>query len=223
MVDNGLSFVILHAYAPGTGANFYTNEQIVGLPDWTRSESYEIHAKVSEADMADWQNPRKQPAMLRAMLQSMLVDRCKMAVHRATKEVSVLSLVLGRGGLKLRETVPDEHHASGVPLPGGGVIVPEDGGRTLHVYAAPISSFASLLSNFAKQPVQDKTGLTGKYDIVIPNLAMVAAAPPQESGAPTDPGPTIFSIVDDLGLKLESGKGEVETLVIDHIERPTEN
>jgi uncharacterized protein (TIGR03435 family) len=104
------------------------------------------------------------------------------------------------------------------------MIVPEDGGKTIHVYEAPMSSFASLLSNMAKQPVQDKTGLTRKYDIVIPNLAMLAAlAPKQETGEASDPGPTIFSIVSDLGLKLEPTKGKVETLVIDHIERPTQN
>jgi bla regulator protein BlaR1 len=224
MVDNGLSFAVLHAYVPKTGAAFYTNEQVVGLPDWVRRESYEIHAKVSEADLADWQNPAKQPAMLQAMLQAMLVDRCKMVVHRTAKEVSVLALVPGKTGPKFKESLTGEPHASGVPLPGGGVIVPEDGGKTIHVYAAPMSSFASLLSGLTKQLVQDKTGLTGKYDFVIPNLAMLnATAQLQEGGGASDPGPTIFSVVGDLGLKLESTKGQVETLVIDHIERPTEN
>jgi uncharacterized protein (TIGR03435 family) len=224
MVDNGLAFVILHAYVPKTGATFYTNDQIQGLPDWTRTESYEIHAKVREADLADWQNPARQPAMLQAMLEAMLMDRCKIAVHRSSKEVSVLALVQGKSGPKYKESVPGDRHPSGIPLPGGGTIVPEDGGKAIHVYAAPMSSFASLLSNLAKQPVQDKTGLSGKYDMVIPNLAMLAArAPGQESGAASDPGPTIFSIVEDLGLKLESTKGNVETLVIDRIERPTEN
>jgi uncharacterized protein (TIGR03435 family) len=87
-----------------------------------------------------------------------------------------------------------------------------------------MSSFASLLSNLAKQPVQDKTGLTGKYDIAIPNLVMLGEmAPGLDGRAAPDLGPTIFSIVEDLGLKLKSTKGTVETLVIDHIERPTEN
>ncbi len=86
MVDNGLAFAILHAYVPETGASFYT--KVLGLPDWTRSESYEIHAKVGEADLADWQNPAKQPVMLRSMLEAMLIDRCKITVHRDTKEVS---------------------------------------------------------------------------------------------------------------------------------------
>lgn len=224
MADNGLAFAILHAYVPETGASFYTNEQVLGLPDWTRSASYEIHAKVSTADLTDWQNPSKQQAMLRSMLQAMLIDRCKIAVHRDTKEVSVLLLLSGKRGPKYKESIPGEPHASGMPLPGGGVIVPEDGGKVLHVYAASMGSFASLLSNFAKQPVQDKTGLTGKYDIVVPNLAMVGEmAQRQDGGAAPDPGPTIFSIVEDLGLKLESTKARVETLVIDHIERPTEN
>jgi uncharacterized protein (TIGR03435 family) len=224
MIDNGLAFVVLHAYIPQAGGAFYTNEQIVGLPGWARQESYEIHAKVSEADLPDWGDPKKQPAMLEAMLRSMLIDRCKMAAHRETKEVSVLTLVQGKGGSKFKETDPDAPHAGGVPLPGGGRVVPEDGGRMVHVYGASMSSLASLLSNFAKQPVQDKTGMTGKYDLVLPNLNMAAQqAERQGNDAASDPGPTIFSAVADLGLKLESGKGQVETLVIEHMERPTEN
>ena len=224
MVDNGLGLAILQAYVPQTGAAFYTDQQISGLPEWVHRESYEIQARVSEADLTDWRNPAKQPEMLRAMLRAMLADRCGLVVHRETKEVSVLALVPGKSGLKLKEVVPDEPHPSGIPLPGGGVIAPEDGGKAIHIYAASMSSFASLLSNLVKQPVKDKTGLTGKYDMVIPNLALVAATPPQqENGEASDPGLTMFSVVAGLGLKLESTKGEVETLMIDHMEHPTEN
>lgn len=224
MVDNGLGLAILQAYVPQTGAAFYTDQQISGLPEWVSRESYEIQAKVSEADLADWHNPAKQPAMLRAMLRAMLADRFGLVVHRETKEVSVLSLVPGKSGLKPKEATPDEPHPSGIPLPGGGLIAPEDGGKAIHIYAAPMSSFASLLSNLVKQPVQDKTGLTGKYDMVIPNLALVAATPPQqENGAASDPGLTMFSVVAGLGLKLEPAKGSVEALVVDHIEPPSEN
>src|ERR1035437_2091503 len=199
MVDNGLAFVITNAYVPQAGgAAFYTNEQIAGLPDWTRRESYEIHAKVSEADIPNWQNSAKQPRMLQAMLRAMLMDRCKLAAHRETREVSMLSVVVGKNGPKFKETVPDDPRTGGVLLPGGGMVVPEDGGKSLHIYAAPMSSFASLLSALAKQPVQDKTGLTGKYDMVIPNLTMLASmAPKQENGDASDPGPTLFSIVAD--------------------------
>jgi uncharacterized protein (TIGR03435 family) len=224
MVDNGLAFAILHAYVPQTGgATFYTNEQIVGLPDWSRNESYEIHAKVSEKDLADWQNPAKQPAMLQAMLRAMLKDRCKLAVHRESKEVSVLAVTQGKSGPKLMQSDPDHPHPAGVPLPGGGTIVPEDGGRSIHMYDAPMRSVASLLSNLAKQPVEDRTGLTGRYDLVIPLAILASTAPKLENGEAAEPGPTIFSIVADLGLKLEATKGQVETLVIDHMERPTEN
>jgi uncharacterized protein (TIGR03435 family) len=224
MVDNGLELAILQAYVPETGAAFYTDQQLSGLPAWVHQESYEIQARVSEADQADWHNPAKQPAMLRAMLQAMLADRCGLVVHRETKEVPVLALLLGKSGSKLKDASPDEPHPSGIPLPGGGLIVPEDGGRTIHIYAAPMHSFASLLSNLVKEPVQDKTGLTGKYDMVIPNLAMVAAGPPQsENGAASDPAFTMFSVVAGLGLQLEATKGEVETLEVDHIDRPSEN
>jgi uncharacterized protein (TIGR03435 family) len=68
--------------------------------------------------------------------------------------------------------------------------------------------------------VVDKTGLTGTYDI---KLQMMPPGPPAADGA-QDPGPSIFTVVQEqLGLRLESAKGRVETLVIDHAERPAEN
>ena len=65
--------------------------------------------------------------------------------------------------------------------------------------------------------IQDKTGLTGKYDITI------APPSPPAVGETFDPSAMLFSLVEQLGLKLESGKAQVETLVIDHMEKPTAN
>jgi uncharacterized protein (TIGR03435 family) len=65
------------------------------------------------------------------------------------------------------------------------------------------------------RPIQDKTGLTGKYDLVMKRQ--------DDMGSASDPDSAMRSILNDLGLKLESTKGQVETLVIDHMERPSEN
>jgi uncharacterized protein (TIGR03435 family) len=184
-------------------------------------DQYDIEAKVSEADLAEWHKPAAQNAMLQAMLQTMLADRLKLVVHRETKEVPVYWLVVGKGGPKFKEANPAEAH-EGITLPnGGGTVVPEDGGHMIHFYAVSMTSLAPVLSNSAGRPVQDKTGLTGKYDLRMPNPSM--PPPSADGGAAADPQSSVVTSMEDLGLKLVPEKGQVETLVIDHVERPSEN
>jgi bla regulator protein blaR1 len=225
-----LAAPILTAYVPQTGgAALYADDQVVGLPDWLESDSdhYDIHAKVDEADLSDWKNPLKQPAMLRSMLRSMLADRLKLVVHRSTKEVPVYSLVVGKNGPRFTETDPTKPHPGAYPFPGGGMLSMEqkDGQITTHYFGITIGQLTASLLGQAGRPIQDMTGLSGKYDLNIQKVTPPAVAP---SGQPTggsapDLEPSAFSIAEQLGLKLEPAKGTVETLVIDHVERPSEN
>lgn len=207
------------AYVPTTSdAMMYTVSTIVGVPDWVRTEIYSIDAKVPEADLAMWQNPVTRPAMLRTMMQAMLADRCKLVVHRGSKEVAVYSLLIGKSGPKLKTAVPGDPHPGATPIPGGGEFL---NNGTLHFYGTPIGALTTVLSNIAGRPVEDKTGLTGRYDM---EMRMPRpGAPSTEPDSGSDPVPTIFSVTTDLGLKLEPAKTSVETLVIDHIERPSDN
>jgi bla regulator protein blaR1 len=219
-MNSPLAVAILIAYVPQSGsAAFYQNNDVVGLPDWVKDDRYDIDAKVGEADRAEWQKPNPQAAMLRAMMQTLLAERCKLAVHRDAKEIPVYSLVTGKNGPKFKPTNPDDPHPAGQALPGGGVVVPEATG--LHFYGAPVNILASVLSSSAGRPVQDKTGLTGRYDFLLQRPTSGASAP-MDGASASDPAHSIFSVVEDLGLKLEPAKGSVETLVVDHIERPPE-
>ena len=104
------------------------------------------------------------------------------------------------------------------------------GSGTMSFYGATMASFASTMSTWGNggRPLQDKTGLTGEYDITL-KLGELMVGPQQgeqQNGpaAANDPGVSITSLLQDqLGLKLDSEKGQVETLVIDHMERPSEN
>lgn len=222
MTNKPLLLAIITAYVPQSGDGALFTNNVVGLPDWAQRDNFDIDAKVSEADLAEWRTPTTQKVMLRAMLQAMLADRFKLAVHREMKEVSVYSLVLAKNGPKFKDTDPADPHPGGLRLPGGAVMVPENAGHSIHFYGASMATLASLLSSSAARPVQDETGLTGKYDFVIqkPDSEGAPAPVPQEAA---DPGPTVFSVVEALGLKLEPAKGSVETLVVDHVERPSEN
>ena len=213
------------AYIPQTGGQaFYAPDQIKGIPDWMNAERYDIEARISDEDRAEWQKPERQKLMLQAMLQAMLVDRCKLVVHRETNEVAMDSLVVAKGGPELKASDPAADHPRGYNLPWGGTLVMDLSHGTMSFYGATMASLATWLGGWAGRPVQDKTGLTGKYDVVL-KWAGTAPSEDEQTGAASasDPAPTLRWDLKALGLELKSGKGHVETLVIDHMEKPSEN
>ncbi len=225
-----LMIPILTVYTPTDmgDAGFYRD--VTGAPEWMNAERYDIEAKVAEADLAAWQNSTTRNAMLRAMLQTLLVERCKLAVHRETKEVSAYALVIGKNGPRLKAAESTDaqvilrKHPDGGTIPGGlggAVLVANPVRGQFNLYGSSTKTLALLLTHFAgERPVIDKTGLTGSYDI---ELQMSVRPDAAASDAP-DMGPSVFTAVQEqLGLKLEPTRGTVETLVIDHFERPTEN
>ncbi len=229
-----LDMVIKTAFVPQIGgAAFYSPGQVKGLPKWESTEKYDIDARISDEDRAAWQNPAEQKVMLRSMLQTMLAERFKLAVHREVKDAPVYSLVVGKSGIKFKETDPTMEHPEGMPLPWGGILdnSRDDKGSYMRLYGASMASLASLLSNIVsgmgqhEGTVQDKTGLTGRYDFVIKFPPIEPRAQGGTQGAFADPDPSLaaFTAAEALGLKLEKSRGPVETLVIDHIERPSEN
>jgi bla regulator protein BlaR1 len=184
--------------------------QITGGPGWIDSERYDVVAKAD--------GNVNGPAQLRPLLQKLLADRLKLTIHRDTKELPVYALVVGKNGPKFKES-----EASG-PGPqirmGRGLIDGQGMGMDM---------LASQLSKPLGRTVLDKTGLKGQYDIKLeftpddgsgrgPGDGPEAAAPPDTAG------PSIFTALQEqLGLKLESSKGPVEIIVIDRVEKPTEN
>ena len=102
------------------------------------------------------------------------------------------------------------------------MMVPQDGrGAVAQFYDTSMATLSPFLSIFAGRPVQDKAGLTGRYDFSFKKPSPMGSL--NESQDASDPEPTVLSAVEELGLKLEAAKGSVETLVIDHVERPSEN
>jgi uncharacterized protein (TIGR03435 family) len=233
IANQSLLIPLLTAYVPQVGGTAFYNpqDQIKGLPDWFMSERYDIDARIADEDRVEWQKPDAQKGMLQAMLQAMFAERCKLTVHREVKEVGVSSLVLAKGGPKFKETDPTVEHPNGIKLPWGGTMVMDfaKGSGTMSFYGATMASFASMMASSGNggRPIQDKTGLTGKYDITLKlGEMMMGSQQGEQQGGPAanDPGASITSLLQDqLGLKLESEKGQVETLVIEHMERPSDN
>jgi uncharacterized protein (TIGR03435 family) len=228
MTNCPLIAALFMAYVPAKGGalGFSTDGRVVGAPNWMMSEKYDIDARINEDDMAAWQKPTAQKEMLHAMMQSLLAERCKLAVHREMRDKPVYALVTGKNGPKLQKAesaVSAEilaKHPNVGAIPGGGGMFASGPRESMELYGVPMETLAIVLSNMAGRPVVDKTGLTGRYDI---KLELMQPGPSTADGT-QDPGPSIFTVVQEqLGLKLQPIQDAVETLVIDHVERPAEN
>ena len=217
-----LALVVLAAYTQTNSGATFGPGSVIGFENPALSTTrYDIDARVSDADRAAWQDPKQQPEMLRQMLEAMLADRVHLRVHRDIKQQDIYLLQVAKGGPKFQETKPGEPHPGAMALPGGGLVSP-GANNVLNLYDMPMPALASfLLSAFAGRTVQDDTGLTGHYDLSLAKPAP-AGAPAASDGAP-DAAPSVFTVLAGLGLKLEPAKRDVETLVIDHVEKPTAN
>ena len=197
-------------------------DSIVGGPDWINSNHYDINAKVTPS--GDAAPPALTDAQRKQMLQSLLADRFKLTVHPETKEGAIYELGFAKGGSKLHESTPGDT-SSAVTAPDSRTASRSRmtfGSGQLSGKSVALYTLVDLLSNQLHRPVIDKTGLTGKYDI---DLHWTPDSLSASETASTDAsGPDIFTALQEqLGLKLEPTKGDVKTLIIDHIEPPTPN
>jgi uncharacterized protein (TIGR03435 family) len=202
--------------------------QVVGGPSWITSDGYDLEAK-PDGEVSN--------AQMRLMLQSLLADRFKLALHRETRERPEYALTAARGAFS--PPPPKESCATTPPgtfsppgtFPCGHVGVGgAPSGLAINGLKAPMAEFVQTLAMLIGHPVIDRTGFTGEFDIHLTfqpdeSLEGLPAPPPGAPPMPSDPSkPNIFAALhDQLGLKLTSSKGPVEVLAIDHVERPTAN
>jgi bla regulator protein BlaR1 len=215
------------------------DNQISGGPSWIESEKYDIEAKMDGAVADELRKLGEDQSMLerQRMLQALLADRFKLSIHFEAKEGPAYALVIAKNGPKLQEAKPGESYANGIKGFDGLPIGPRKtrmASGELTVQALPMVTVARLLSMHLGRTVLDKTGLMGSYDFTLlwtpeegetavfngPKYSQVRA----DSTRPDSSGPSIFAAIQEqLGLKLESQKGPVKFLVIDHVERPSDN
>jgi uncharacterized protein (TIGR03435 family) len=209
-----------------------TEGQIVGGPNWLKSDRFDIVAKADGSLEAD---ETGRPMRLLAMLRSLLEDRFHLRVHTEPRSASVYELVLeaknGKLGPQLRRSAQQD--CSG---PVGNLIPPDStrwcgwrGAGTGHytIQSLTMESFATGFAGTwtAGRPVLDRTGLSGRWDAQI-DFVPTFIAGPNPDGAPipnpaADSGPSMLSAIrDQLGLKLQAAKAKADYLVIDRVERP---
>jgi len=187
-------------------------------PDWLRSEHFDLAAKFPEALPRDRE---KYNAELHAMLQKMLVDRFKLAVHRDQKTFSVYGLIVGKSGIKFKEVPDGDSHNQNS----------NSNGNTNHYTGTCVTmaAFAEYLARRVDKPVLDMTGLSGYYTLTLDWVAEPRQSSEGKADAPaaadSPSGAALPEAVQEQpGLKLETRKAPIEILVVDHAEKtPTEN
>ncbi|HWG57916.1 MAG TPA: TIGR03435 family protein [Candidatus Acidoferrales bacterium] len=223
--------------------------QLLGAPDWLMSERYDFDAKMdpATADALKKLSTDDRKAAREHMLQALLADRCKLKFHKESRELPTYTLVVAKNGPKFHESKPGETVPAGTKVPDGhgGTITMQMKAGAISLWGAPMSVLVPMLTGILGHPVADKTGLTGKYDFtwqIVPtdmsqlrppatgaagmgqSAAAAAPTPGPAGGFPgMDPAAMAASIQEQLGLKLEMAKGPVEVVVIDHMERPSED
>jgi bla regulator protein BlaR1 len=201
--------------------------QMSGGPPWINSERYDIEAKVDSS--AAEQLRQLDQDQHRQMLQSLLQDRFKLKVHWETKELPVYALAVAKNGPKLHEAKPDDTYPNGIKDEGGvgraGLM--RMGPGRIKAQGLPMNTFVRLLSQQLGRTVLDKTGLAGNYDVELQwtqDNIPASMMGPDGNPTPEISGPSVFTAIQEqLGLKLESQKGPVEVLVIDHVEPASAN
>ncbi|HEY4089125.1 MAG TPA: TIGR03435 family protein [Bryobacteraceae bacterium] len=204
------------AYPRPNETGLLRGDLIEGAPHWLSDEAWDIVAKVGETDLANWQKPEMRQTMLRAMLQAMLADRFKVVTHYENKEAPVYNMVVAKSGPKFQQT--ETVNSDGGMLGTNVRVVPSPDGIQYKGISMAILA-QTILPNMAGRPVIDKTGLTGNYDLTLPDLKRPSMAP-----LPSGDDESVFTALPEaLGFRLEPAKGLVEKLVIDHVERPAGN
>jgi uncharacterized protein (TIGR03435 family) len=174
------------------------DNQISG-PDWVHSDRFDIIAKADEPANDD---------QMKLMLQRLLTDRFKLALHHQDKELKAFALTIAKGGPKLHPSLSD------------GPANRQNTANGMVAKSISMREFANFISGPLQTPVVDETGLPGKYDFTIDFTPYL----PEDTRTRPDTTSVIMSALQgELGLKLESRKTSVDVLIIDHAEQPSAN
>jgi uncharacterized protein (TIGR03435 family) len=204
-------------------ANAYGIRQdlISGGANWVGSTGFDVEAKVAGSDVEAFK--KLSPRLRNRLLQPLLADRFKLKLHSETKVLPTYDMVIAKGGPKLKVSAievsaeagkdPEAAKHRGMMSMGPGMFKGE---------GLSIAAIANQFSYIVHYTVVDKTGLTGAYDVDLKWTPDDAGTPDGDAAA--ESSPSIFTAVQEqLGLKLNSTKGPVETLIIDHAEMPSAN
>jgi uncharacterized protein (TIGR03435 family) len=187
--------------------------QVTGAPGWLTSERFDISALSGDRIERD-PNAKLHPTQL--MLQALLEERFSLKYHHETQERPVYALVVAKNGPKLEPN-------SGKPFE-----IIRHGRRQIICQRVTMERFARALSSQLRseelgRPVVDRTAITGEFDFILEWAPEIVSQGRRFKSSQDLGGPSVFTAVRQLGLRLQAEKGPVDILVIDHVGKPSEN
>jgi uncharacterized protein (TIGR03435 family) len=232
-----LRMLLQFAYRPADGRAL-RNADLIGAPDWTDTNRFDIEAKAADGV------PPMPPEQMQRMVQSLLMDRFQLRTHWDQRDnMDIYNLVVAKDGSKLTpsedQAPPDVGASIAVPFspssfpprgqvrnlvnPSGGIMLVTASGA-----AVPVSpDLVGVLQGYARRPVVDKTNLKGLFDFRLQFVLDTGTTGPVIQAAPaaSDPSGASFftALQEQLGLRLEPSKGTIEVLVVDSVQKPSEN
>ncbi len=205
-------------------------QQLTGGPGWLDSERFDIAAQTGQG--LPPQTPGGPPGPAQLMLQRLLSERFKLAVHSETRELQIYALTLVREGGRLGpqmspattdcEALLAAYGRGAAPLPPRSECSISGAPGRVSARGASMANFSrAILAGVVDAIVEDRTGLRGGFDFDLEFTVDPGTAPATDVGSN---GASIFTALEEqLGLKLRSLRAPVDVLVIDRVERPTEN
>lgn len=183
---------------------YHVQDRQIAGPDWLQTERFDITAKTD--------GPADEDTMKR-MLQSLLADRFELSFHREPKEMKAIILTVANGGAKLTPTAAPDEKPFRANSANGTI-----------AKSMPIGEFADFLSGPLEMPVVDQTGLTGRYDFTLDFTPYLPDPTKNMDGTRPDTTAILKAALnDELGLKMTSGKAQIDVLVVDRVEKPSRN
>jgi uncharacterized protein (TIGR03435 family) len=189
-------------------------KQIAGGPDWAGTQKYDVTGQPEAPGIPSI-------TQLRGMIRQLLTDRFKLTFHKEPREMPVYSIVVAPGGHKLTKNDNNPNGLPGLLFRGLGV---------LPVTNATIADFAGVMQTAVMdRPVVDKTGLTGRFDFSLKwtpdesQFASMGVRVPPPTNDPNAPPGLFTAMPEQLGLKMDPSRAPVDVLVVDKVEKPTEN
>ncbi|WP_420236560.1 TIGR03435 family protein [Telmatobacter bradus] len=200
--------------------------RIHGGPDWIASDRFVLEAKPDEALGAQLakldRNGRKQARQ--HMLQALLIERLNLKSHWTTEQMPVLALEVGKNGPKLHPSPEPKPAEDGQPAKDGSSMNTRN--TTLTAERVTMDRLATFLAQNMHMLVQNQTGLKGVYDFTLewtPDEELTANNASYTKNAADEKPSMPTAVEEQLGLKLSARKGPVDVLVIDSIDKPSEN
>jgi uncharacterized protein (TIGR03435 family) len=201
-----------------------SDSQISGLPEWVKTDRYNVSARADEETVEAWKtlSKQEQSRQQQLLLQALFADRCQLKMRREVKELPVYDLVIAKGGLKMKEAAPDEKESVSIDTTATYSATSQGGEytKTMTTHAGTALELAQNLPSDVGRIIVDKAGLGEKrFDFELKWSSDQEA--PADGGST---GPSIFKALEEqLGLKLEPAKEPVDTFVVEHMERPSAN